>query len=154
MKTNLLAATAALIASFGIFAPAARAEGVKLTVEKVQHQRDAARSAQDRLQLHSDRFCVAYCARMKVDIGVVEQGLINFSNQVKNGKLDGASAQVELERAVHQFEAVRSALSRLAMVASKQEARARRVEIDVGIVSAVVQNLENQTRNALRDLKA
>ena len=153
MNTNLLAATAALVISFGAFAPAAQAQEVKLTVDRVSHQLAAARSAQDRLQLHSDRYCSALCSRMKVDIGIVEGGLTNFANQVKHGKLDGEDSRVSLERAVHQFEAIRSALSRLKLVASKQDEQfRRRVQIDVSIVEQVVQNLENQTRNALRGL--
>lgn len=152
MKTNLLAATAALVTTFGIFAPAAEAQEVALSVAKVQHQLEAARSAQDRLQLHLDRYCLDYCARMKVDIGVVEQGLQNFANQMSNGSADGSASKVDVARAAHQFEAIRSALSRLAFVATKQGDRTRRVEVDVGIVASVVTNLENQTRNALRGL--
>ncbi len=154
MNRTSLAAKVLLTATLLGVAPVAEATTVQVSKNRISHQIEAARSAQDRLQMHSNRFCTSNCKRLEVDLTVVEQGLQNFVNQIRHGLLDGkdaASSQVEMKRIQHQFEAVRSALGRLKWVASRQkDQRRRRVEIDVSILSQVVQNMENQALNALR----
>jgi hypothetical protein len=154
MNRTSLAAKVLMTATLLSVAPVAEAMTVQVSKDRIAHQIEAARSAQDRLQMHSDRFCTSNCLRMKVDIGIVEQALQNFNNQITFGLLDGkdkASSKVVVKRIQHQFESVRSALGRLEWVASRQtDQRRRRVEIDVSILTQVVQNMENQAVNALR----
>ena len=121
----------------------------------VQHQLEAARSAQGRLQTHVDRFCNAFCDRLKVDVGIVHDALLNFEYQVYHGNQDPESSRVTMARVLHQFEAARSAIDRMKWVAARQdEYWVRRVTIDVGIVADVVTNLENHAQNMARQQAA
>lgn len=151
MNRNSLTPSALMALALISFAPAAEAATVEVSTGLIDHQLESARSAQDRLQLHLDRYCTSDCRRLEVDVGVVQGALINFSNQAKHGRVSAEMTKLDVAKAQQQFESVRSALGRMRWVASRQkDDHRRRVEVDVSIVTQVVQILENQVLNAQR----
>ena len=151
---NRTLTTALAAATILTLAPAAKAESVTVSKNHVAHQLASSKSAQERLQMHSDRFCSDHCKRFEVDVTTVNQALQNLANQAYHGTSKDGTLVVDYNRVAHQFRSVRSALERMKWVADRQDdARRKRVQIDVAIVDAVVQNVENHLHNSYKAQK-